>query len=62
MVTLRILVGMDVAEVAALVGRSPGAVRVAVHRGLKRLREQLLAEAPGPVTVAPPETLSGRDG
>ena len=42
MITLRVLVGLDVAEVAALVGRSPGAVRVAVHRGLRRLRAQLV--------------------
>ncbi len=42
MVTLRVLVGMDVAEVATLVGRSPGAVRVAVHRALRTLRAQLV--------------------
>jgi RNA polymerase sigma-70 factor (ECF subfamily) len=41
MVALRVIAGLDVGEVAALVGRSPGAVRVAVHRGLTRLREQL---------------------
>jgi len=42
MVGLRVLVGLDVAEVAELVGKSPGAVRVAVHRGLRRLRERLV--------------------
>jgi RNA polymerase sigma-70 factor (ECF subfamily) len=41
MVALRVIAGLDVADVAALVGRSPGAVRVAVHRGLSRLRDQL---------------------
>ena len=43
MVALRVLVGLDVAEVSRLVGRSPGAVRVAVHRGLRRLRDELAA-------------------
>jgi RNA polymerase sigma-70 factor (ECF subfamily) len=37
MVALRVVVGLDVADVAAIVGRSPGAVRVAVHRGLRAL-------------------------
>lgn len=41
MVTLRVVVGLDVADVARVTGRSPGAVRVAVHRGLRRLRDQL---------------------
>ncbi len=45
MITLRVLVGMDVAEVATLVGRSPGAVRVAVHRALRALRAQLVEPA-----------------
>ncbi len=56
MITLRVLVGMDVAEVAALVGRSPGAVRVAVHRGLRRLRDQLADAAL--VTRTPTEAFS----
>jgi len=37
MVMLRVVAGLDVADVAAIVGRTPGAVRVAVHRALKRL-------------------------
>lgn len=41
MVALRVIVGMDVADVAAVVGRSPGAVRVAVHRGLRSLAARL---------------------
>ena len=36
-VLLRVVVGLPVSEVAELVGRSPGAVRVAAHRGLKAL-------------------------
>lgn len=41
MVGLRVLAGLDVATVAELVGRTPGAVRVAVHRAL-----QVLAQHP----------------
>lgn len=44
MVALRVIAGLDVAEVAEITGRSPGAVRVAVHRGLRRLAA-VLAES-----------------
>jgi RNA polymerase sigma-70 factor (ECF subfamily) len=37
MVMLRVVAGLDVAVVADLVGKTPGAVRVAVHRALKSL-------------------------
>jgi RNA polymerase sigma-70 factor (ECF subfamily) len=37
MVALRVIAGLDVATVAELVGKSPGAVRVSVHRGLRAL-------------------------
>jgi RNA polymerase sigma-70 factor (ECF subfamily) len=40
-VLLRVVAGLDVKQVAVIVGTSPGAVRVAAHRGLLRLREQL---------------------
>jgi RNA polymerase sigma-70 factor (ECF subfamily) len=43
-ILLRVLAGLDYDAVARLVGRSPGAVRVAAHRGLRRLAE-ILAEA-----------------
>jgi RNA polymerase sigma-70 factor (ECF subfamily) len=36
-VALRIIAGLDTAEVAGLLGKSPGAVRVALHRGLRAL-------------------------
>lgn len=42
-ILLRVLAGLDYEAVARLVGRSPGAVRVAAHRGLRRLAE-ILAE------------------
>jgi RNA polymerase sigma-70 factor (ECF subfamily) len=36
-IMLRVVAGLDTEAVAELLGRSPGAVRVAAHRGLKRL-------------------------
>src|SRR5215469_14525171 len=36
-VALRIIAGLDTDDVAALLGKSPGSVRVALHRGLKAL-------------------------
>jgi RNA polymerase sigma-70 factor, ECF subfamily len=38
-VLLRVVAGLETEAVAKLVGRSPGAVRVAAHRGLRRLAE-----------------------
>lgn len=43
-ILLRVVAGLDTEAVADLLGRSPGAVRVAAHRGLRRLAT-LLAEA-----------------
>ncbi len=64
MVVLRVVLGLDVSQVGELVGRSPGAVRVAVHRGLKTLAAVLspVAEpAPGqPVTMATSPALTFR--
>jgi RNA polymerase sigma-70 factor (ECF subfamily) len=37
MVMLRVVAGLDVGVVAGIVGKTPGAVRVAVHRGLRAL-------------------------
>ena len=42
-VVLRVVVGLPVPEVARVVGRSSGAVRVAHHRGIVRLRTLLEA-------------------
>ncbi len=36
-IMLRVVAGLDVGEVARITGKSPGAVRVATHRGLRRL-------------------------
>jgi len=43
-IVLRVIAGLDVESVARLVGRSPGAVRVAAHRGLRRLSQILATE------------------
>jgi RNA polymerase sigma-70 factor, ECF subfamily len=42
-VALRVLGGLGVAEVARIVGKRPGAVRVLAHRGLRRLARRLEA-------------------
>jgi len=42
-ILLRVVAGLDTETVARLTGRSPGAVRVAAHRGLRRLAH-ILAE------------------
>jgi len=50
-VALRVIAGLDTAAVAEVLGKSAGAVRVALHRGLKVLaadpRVQALAPRPG---------------
>jgi RNA polymerase sigma-70 factor (ECF subfamily) len=40
-IMLRVVAGLDTADVARMVGKSPGAVRVAAHRGLRRLAGQV---------------------
>jgi RNA polymerase sigma-70 factor (ECF subfamily) len=40
-IMLRVVAGLDVEAVAGLLGRSPGAVRVTAHRGLRRLASML---------------------
>lgn len=47
-VYLRAVVGLDVAVVAELTGRSPGAVRVLAHRGLRALAARLASVEEGP--------------
>lgn len=39
---LRVVVGLSAEETAEAVGSSPGAVRVAQHRALSRLREEII--------------------
>jgi RNA polymerase sigma-70 factor (ECF subfamily) len=51
-VLLRVVGDLSVAEVAAILGRREGTVRVLVHRGLKRLAERSV------VTESPVRTMS----
>jgi RNA polymerase sigma-70 factor (ECF subfamily) len=53
-VLLRVVGALDVAEVATVMGRSQGSVRVLVHRGLRKLQAILEEER---VTKADPTTL-----
>jgi RNA polymerase sigma-70 factor (ECF subfamily) len=53
-IVLRVLTGLPAEEVGRIVGRSPGAVRIAAHRGLRRLEQILTAQG---VTPARAETL-----
>jgi RNA polymerase sigma-70 factor, ECF subfamily len=39
-IVLRVVAGLDASDVARIVGKTPGAVRVAAHRGLRRLAGQ----------------------
>ena len=45
-ITLRVIAGLDVKDVARLLGKRPGAVRVAAHRGLRTLAARLRAPHP----------------
>lgn len=45
-VILRAVVGLDAAAAAKVLGKRPGAVRVAAHRGLRALARRLEQEAP----------------
>jgi RNA polymerase sigma-70 factor, ECF subfamily len=40
-VLLRVVAGLEVAEVAAITGKRPGHVRVLAHRALRRLAARL---------------------
>jgi RNA polymerase sigma-70 factor (ECF subfamily) len=40
-VALRVIAGLDAAQVGELIGKRPGTVRVLAHRGLRRLAQRL---------------------
>jgi RNA polymerase sigma-70 factor, ECF subfamily len=44
-VVLRVVAGLDVERVSAIMGKRPGTVRVLTHRGLRRLAERVGADA-----------------
>lgn len=50
-IALRVIAGLDVKEVARLLGKRPGAVRVAAHRGLRTLAARLTAVVPDPARL-----------
>lgn len=45
-ITLRVIAGMDAKDVARLLDKRPGTVRVAAHRGLRTLAARLAASSP----------------
>ncbi|MFD8943567.1 RNA polymerase sigma factor [Streptomyces californicus] len=55
-VVLRVVVGLDAKSAAQTLGKRPGAVRTAAHRGLKRLAEHLGAEEAGRTANRPDAT------
>ncbi|MEU0356234.1 RNA polymerase sigma factor [Streptomyces cyaneofuscatus] len=62
-VVLRVVVGLDAKSAAQTLGKRPGAVRTAAHRGLKRLAELLGAEHPDPpLPAGAPAPGGGPDG
>ncbi|MFC9298419.1 RNA polymerase sigma factor [Streptomyces sp. NPDC057011] len=59
-VVLRVVVGLDAKSAAETLGKRPGAVRTAAHRGLKKLAE-LLGDQPGPDADSDPEGRVGHN-
>jgi RNA polymerase sigma-70 factor (ECF subfamily) len=58
---LRVVVGLSVEETAEAVGSTPGAVRVAQHRALNRLRDLLTSAPPaGPNTKVAAASTTGQ--
>lgn len=53
-VLLRVVADLSVAEVAAIMGRREGTVRVLVHRGLKRLELGFAVTKPSARTISAP--------
>jgi RNA polymerase sigma-70 factor (ECF subfamily) len=51
-VLLRVVAGLPVSEVAEVLGRTPGAVRVACHRGLRTLADLVAPAGVTPADVA----------
>ncbi|MGW6979322.1 RNA polymerase sigma factor [Streptomyces sp. NPDC054932] len=63
-VVLRVVVGLDAKSAAETLGKRPGAVRTAAHRGLKKLAELLGAEGgfePDPDTGSGPRAAVGHN-
>lgn len=56
-VMLRVIADLDVADVAAIMNKREGTVRVLVHRGLKKLAEQTPRNPEPAVTKRTPRTM-----
>ncbi|AEM87919.1 RNA polymerase sigma factor [Streptomyces violaceusniger] len=56
-VVLRVVLGLDAKSAAAVLGKRPGAVRTAAHRGLRRLADLI-----GPAAGSDPAVLDGIPG
>jgi RNA polymerase sigma-70 factor (ECF subfamily) len=56
---LRIIADLDVGQTAQIVGKSPGAVRVLAHRGLRRLHALLGSDVTEDVTKSDPGAVDG---
>ncbi|WP_208828210.1 RNA polymerase sigma factor [Streptomyces ficellus] len=61
-VILRVVVGLDAKSAAKTLGKRPGAVRTAAHRGLKRLAELMDADAAPGAGPAGVESAGGAGG
>ncbi|WP_079178219.1 RNA polymerase sigma factor [Streptomyces mangrovisoli] len=61
-VLLRVVVGLDGPAAARVLGKRPGAVRTAAHRGLRRLARRLGVEGEGGSEEPAPEREAGSDG
>ncbi|WP_052667445.1 RNA polymerase sigma factor [Nitriliruptor alkaliphilus] len=59
-VELRLVAGLPIADVAALIERTPGAVKLLQHRAVRRLASLLTEDVgPGPVTSPPSGSPTG---
>ncbi len=55
LIALRVIVGMSNAEIAAITGKSEGAIRVATHRGLRQIQALLDSSSSEQLSVTKPD-------
>lgn len=60
-VLLRVVMGLDARSAGRVLGKRPGAVRTAAHRGLRRLADDLAADGTSSTPTAPARALTPRD-
>ncbi|WP_058047100.1 RNA polymerase sigma factor [Streptomyces roseifaciens] len=61
-VVLRVVVGLDAKSAAGVLGKRPGAVRTAAHRGLRRLAEMVTPGADGVDAIDGTAGMTGMTG